>query len=198
MPIAFDVDGVLLNSQTPFLWYANQKYGTSYTFRDIRSFDFSSLFGISAHDLGEDFAAFFRSPTYTSLIRPFRGAQKYVRTLAQHHDLSVVTARPEEYVSLTAESLHAYFTGCFQGVHHTTEISFDQPANKAAACKEIGARILIEDSLENACEAMQQGVPAVLIRRPWNVQQRLPSSLRRTTWPNVGRAIRRTFIQLYS
>jgi len=198
MHIAFDIDGVLLNSQTPFLRYANQKYGTAYTFRDIRSFDFSSLFGISSHALAEDFHTFFRSPLYSSLIRPFSGAQQHVRALAQDHTLSAVTARPSEYATLTTTSLRHYFDGCFQHIRHAQGASMEKPVNKATSCKEIGARILIEDSLENACEAMQQGVPAVLIRRPWNAQQRLPPSLRRTTWPNVGRAIRRTFIQLYS
>lgn len=195
MKIAFDADGVLLNSQAPFLRFANRKYGTSYRLRDIRSFEFSSLFDITPHQLAEDFATFFRSPEYSATIQPFCGAQATVRALARHHKLFVVTARPADLEAITQASLASYFDGCFQNSYHTPGESLEKPVNKAAACKAIGAHLLVEDSFENAQDAMISGVPAVLIRRPWNESYSLPKYLRRTTFNNLGRAIRKTFIR---
>ncbi len=194
MKIGVDLDGPLFHFTEAYLHFHNRIYGTSFTIKDITEYDMSRRLGVSHEQHGKDIFSFFDSPEFLA-IRPFFSAIKQIRDLAEEHELCIVTARSTTFRERTAVSVERYYNGCFRGIYHATDNAFQLHADKSEICKQLGLDFLIEDSLRNAVEVMEAGIPTTLISRPWNKQELLPPYLRRTRWSNIQQVIKKTLVR---
>ena len=107
--------------------------------------------------------------SYFDLVRPIPGSVEGVGVVARQHELAIITARPISLTTQTHDWLGKYFPGEFSSVYLTNQASIDGPRRtKSEVCLEIGAGILIEDTLENAEECASKGIDVLLYERPWN------------------------------
>merc|ERR1711988_1395667 len=77
-------------------------------------------------------------------LPPIPGAQEGIKALKNAgFRLETVTSRPEIMRELTEASLGIYFPDMFHNMHFTGPPG---PVLKGAVCKELGVRVLIDDS----------------------------------------------------
>lgn len=183
--IALDIDGVLLDFHTPFVDYISQHYGFRATLENVTHYYFWKALPISEEQCLESMRRFFTTERFHKL-QPLPGAREAVHALAQNHELVVVTSRSADLDTVTAVTLQQHFDGYFKRIYHTTNIAFDHNGgNKGLFCKNLGARLLIEDCAAYARDAHVNGVAALLIDRPWNRCEEVPPAIPRTTWSSV-------------
>lgn len=85
----------------------------------------------------------------------------------QGKDLHVVTARPRLVADYTRRYIQKHFPDIFTDIHfaeHLTEYHRD----KSEVCKEIGATLLVDDSMDYVLDCAQNGIETILLQRPWN------------------------------
>ncbi len=193
MRLGIDLDGPLVHFVEAYLRFHNRIYSTRFSPREIRKHYMREQLGVSEEQHSKDIFAFFESPEYGTL-RPVHAALQIVRALREQHTLLVVTARSLNWQSLTAATVQQYYPDCFEGIHHTTGYGWTPRAKKAQVCKDLRLDALIEDCVENAIEVAQEGLPVLLISRPWNQDYcPLPKYVRRIRWTTVEPALRKTF-----
>jgi hypothetical protein len=139
-----------------------------------------------------------------SSIPPIQGAQEGTAALRRlGYRLVIITARNEHVRDASWEWIQRHFPGCFQDIICTGQFAFQQRLDdiphvdqgnvipkkltKADVCIRIGAKLLIDDSLENAVACAEHispsgggVVPPVLLfgDYQWNKRLSLPEDER--------------------
>jgi hypothetical protein len=98
----------------------------------------------------------------------------------------VVTARNDHAKPITHYQIHKHFPDIFDDIifaHHYTEHHIP----KSQLCKDIGARILIEDNIDYALEVAEHGIESFLLARPWNTwrTEECPHMTRVGSWHEI-------------
>jgi 5'(3')-deoxyribonucleotidase len=97
-----------------------------------------------------------------SHILPYVGANKVLRRLAKHFELVVTTSRNADWEAATIAWLDSNFPGVFKRVIFTDSVHNPGQKSKGEICHEIGASWLVDDNVEHAKTALEQGVSVVL------------------------------------
>ncbi len=83
--------------------------------------------------------------------------------LMKDFDLHIVTARQHAVEDLTREWINKHFPNIFSGIHFGNHYSKSgKSRSKAKMCKEIGAVLLIDDSLSYATQVSREGIHVIL------------------------------------
>ena len=188
--IGFDLDDVLLNFNDALFPYHNERFGTNYDRTQIRTFDLGSVWQCSRDEVEKRILDFCRSTEHHE-AEPVSGALEVINRLKDHHDLFVITARPEELRAETLSWLNRHFPDVFAEVHFTNH--FYGSGNRRAkgdVCREIAVESFIEDSLHNAADVASLGIPVLLFDAPWNQEEVAPPIKRIYSWEEVEEHIR--------
>lgn len=113
---------------------------------------------------------FFESPYFKEQIDPLPGAYEALLQLKQRYNLHIITSRQHKLEDITKKWIHTHFPDIFSelhfGNHYATE---GKKRSKPEMCREIGAKLLIDDSLVYATQCVQAGIPVVLFGNyAWN------------------------------
>ena len=192
--LGVDIDGVIADFATPYVAYHNERYGTNYSLNDIYAHDLWVVFNLPLEEFIADIRRFFGSNHFYQ-IQPFPEVVPIVRSLAQEHQLCVVTSRFFEFLERTRSFIGHYFDGCFQAIHctySTDNSTYQHGTGKGDLCKRLGVDLLVDDCVANVHDAVQHGVQAVLVERPWNVRESLPALVERVPLEDLTSAIART------
>ncbi len=178
--LAVDVDDVLFPLAPLLVEYNNKHHGSQLTTASFTSYVIEDTMGVSVDEFKKRMHHFGDLGTFTS-GDPVEQSTKAISVLAQHFDLVVITSRWPAWEHETIEWLQRHFPDAFGQIHFTSHETVDGRAKgKSVICKEIGASILIDDSLDNLVSCAEVGVRGILFGDyAWNQADVLPGNIQR-------------------
>lgn len=187
--IAVDIDEVLFPMTELFLEYHNEMHGTNFNVSDMKSYYVEELTGETEEEMLAKIEVFVGTDAYKR-SGPMHEAIDAITGLNRRYDLVLVTARDPFYRGSTEEFIEKHFPGMFRELYYTHTL--DQPETrtpKYVLCQQVGAIALIDDSLKNATQCAEHGMPSVVFGDyPWNQAEALPVGVTRCKdWLEVVR-----------
>ncbi len=82
-------------------------------------------------------------------------------------ELHVVTARHSDLREYTQKYIQKHFPNIFTEIYFADHFT-ENHRKKSEICEEIGATLLIDDSIENALDCAENDIQAILLKKPWN------------------------------
>jgi 5'(3')-deoxyribonucleotidase len=186
--IAFDIDGVLADFIGSFLHFYNRRNKTHFRLEDIKFYNPSEVFGISREFLMNEMEEFYKSPLFKSLP-PIEGSKEAIRQLYRTNLLYVVTSRPSKLYGETTLFLRNHFPDRFLKVHITNGHRGEGiKEKKSDVCLCNGYQVIIEDSADEVNDCAEKGIEAIILTRPWNIDEKIhPNARRAENWQEVAR-----------
>ncbi len=166
--IAIDVDDVLSESLDALRREVNKRVGTEFELHDYHiEADYHGYAQevwqrlgldnrISMDELNAD-----KTETRSNM-EPHNDAKTVLQELAKDYRLVVITARDPNVEVVTRMWLDRHFTGLFNSVAFTGARDDPNCKEKGDMCVEIGAKWLIDDSVEHCISAQAKGVQPIL------------------------------------
>lgn len=164
--VAVDIDEVLALFIPTLADFHNEHYGkgqTTLTAESFVSYEFHNVWGGSKEECSDIMDHFFDSDHFKSRVNPVPKAFEVLSELKQTYDLHIVTARQHKVEDLTRAWIAQYFPNTFTEIHFGNHYSRSgKSRTKAEMCKEIGATLLIDDSLVYATQVSREGIHVLL------------------------------------
>ena len=154
MKIAIDIDGVVANFVASFIPVVKQRYGLSLNTRDIYVHDLDLVLGVTPDEAMELVRSTLRCD-----LDPYPGAIRGLARLRRRHEVTLVTARPEDMMDVTTRCLRErniiyhsllHFTAGFK---HQNEHAFD---------------VFVDDHLREGFGFVGKVPHIIIFDRPWN------------------------------
>lgn len=188
--VGVDIDEVLAEYAATFCEFHNKRYGTNVSMKEAKAYSFWRNFNTTDADIRNKMNEFHETEEF-KLIPPVPGAKEHLATLPVSKIIAI-TVRSNEIESQTKTWLETHFKGKVQAVHFARNIHAGEQTNKTKAdyCHEAGVRVMIEDSLENAKDCAQAGIPTILLDKPWNQGQLPPNVIRVHSWKEIPQVIK--------
>lgn len=186
--IAVDADEILAGFIDHFLVHYNSKYQTSVSKDKIYSFKLDPIFNTTEDIFLKRMDEFYESGEVLR-IKPVKGALQGVdQLLKKEYFLEIITARPALYAEATKEWVNKHFPKRFKQIHFAFNPHNKNSENitKAQVCKKIGAKVLIDDNIDNALDCAKNGITVYLMDAPWNQAEDLPKNVIRVkSWKEI-------------
>lgn len=114
--------------------------------------------------------AFFLSSHFVDKLQPIPHAFETLHKLKEEYDLHIVTSRQFAIQDLTTKWVEQHFPGIFSKLHFGNHYSREgKVRSKPEICREIGAVLLIDDSLQYAMDCYKADIPVLLFGEyAWN------------------------------
>lgn len=194
MNLGLDMDDILAEFVDGFLQFHNDLYGTTVRKKEMFTYHFEDVVGITKDQIEERLLQFYTTD-YFQNIKPVSGAEKGIDELAQSHELAVITARPYIIRLETERWLNQYFSNCFASIDLTNQFQYRDQGNKrkkSEVGKERGIQMMVEDNPKHADDCASQGIPVLLLDYPWNQTVELPENIKRVhSWREIVEEIER-------
>lgn len=186
LTIAIDVDDVLAMHYEALVDFYNSTYDADLRLEDYTTDHWSNVWGLDEAETRKRAEAFADSGLHLDFLLK-RGAQEAVKKLREHYTLVIVTARRQQNVKPTLIWLTKHFPDVFAETRFLPIWETDTKQTKADICKELGADVLVDDSIKHCGIAASEGMKAVLFGDyPWNRAEQLPDGVTRCDdWPAV-------------
>lgn len=181
--IAVDMDDVLSQTNEVVAKWHNEAYGTNMTLDDFHYYHYwKNPYWGSPEETFRKVEEFWKTD-WIEIVPPIPGSFEGTRKLrALGYRLVVVTARQKRELHRANIWLQTHFPDIFDGIICTGQSQETlgeskevlTKLSKAGVCHSIGAKILIDDSLENTmkCAEANPPVPALLFGDfPWNQRE---------------------------
>lgn len=155
--IAVDVDGVIADLMTPWLYRVNETFGTRIIEPDVHKWDWWDL--VRGAKSPRDVYHFINDPAIYDEVKPYPGAVNFVRDLRKIGEVVFVTSAAEGTEGRKFKWL------CDLGLFPSGPdplLSYIEARNKRL----IATRYLIDDHTVNTATALGTGIT---LARPWNV-----------------------------
>ncbi|TFL03985.1 hypothetical protein BDV98DRAFT_563365 [Pterulicium gracile] len=190
--IAIDLDDVLSETNASVAAFHNETYGSDMP-KDLSTFYYYYYWKNpgwgSLHTTFDKVSAYYASGRIYKTA-PIPGAREGVQSLRDAgYRLIVVTARTNDTADESFQWVNHHFPGLFDSVictgafkdKHSTGHEVVTKLSKAQVCHDLGARLLIDDSSENAlqCATFAHPTPVLLFGDyQWNQRRSLPEDNR--------------------
>lgn len=173
--VGIDLDDVLADTIHALISFHNDFYGTSLKKYNFHSQFYCNVWGGTIEDAIRKIQEFHDS-AYFDNIRPVNGSAKFIDSLYLKNDLYIITSRREAFIEKTISWLGRHFPGKFKGIYFSDNhyIGYNGKKTKTQICLEIGAKVMIEDSLEYSKECGKSGINVILLDCPWNQSKDIP------------------------
>ncbi|KAF9411528.1 hypothetical protein BGZ94_001301 [Podila epigama] len=166
--IAVDLDEVLAKTTLAIADFHNDTYGTSLTMDDFISYDYTKIWGGTRAESIAKWRLFFDSP-YFLKVEPVEGSLETLKLLKSRlFSLVIVTARQQFVADLTKKFVDRHYPGIFESIYFANHFLTEEEKltfiskPKSVICRDVHAQLLIDDSLENATEVANAGIPVLL------------------------------------
>jgi len=122
--------------------------------------------------------AFYASVHFTEKLHPIPHAFATLQKLKEDYDLHIVTSRQFAIQDLTLQWVEQHFPGIFSEVHFGNHYSREgKVRSKPEICRDIGAVLLIDDSLQYAMHCYKAEIPVLLFGEyAWNQKDSICST----------------------
>ncbi len=176
MKIAFDIDGVVLNSIEIILDYLNRTDGKDLTPDDLFAWDLEPL-GMDLETLREAVFHMYSMPS----IDPYEGAVEALSRIYSRSGgpLLFITGRS------SLESAERQLDALPWNGGKPEMIVTGGDRYKMPYFQESGADFIIEDDPEHLEKYLEAGIGVGLMMRPWNKASTVPATRRFTGWPDL-------------
>lgn len=184
--LAVDIDDVMAPFGPAFLDRYNKEHGTSHQSEDFPYYYFvKDLYGLSDDDDAERYVTEFVQWATSNNIPLDGKAVDAIRKLENYYDIYVITSRHPEVYKITRDWLQRQLPDVFKDVHFIRARA--EKTSKPQICREIGAKVLIEDHPDHVQECAKYGVRGLLFGDyPWNRNIELPENVQRVKdWNEV-------------
>jgi hypothetical protein len=186
--LAWDFDDVAFPFlHTFFLKFHNERYGSSFVYEDILTYELEHVLGCDWHEKQRRVEEFYASKHHDDML-PIEGAINAAKALSLYYRHVIITARPRKFEVQTRRLLSRHCPGLFEEeIHFLDHYVFkDAPRlSKGKKCIEIGAIACIEDGAHNVANLVEEGVPVYLPDMPWNQHVSHPLVKRIHHWEEV-------------
>jgi uncharacterized HAD superfamily protein len=185
--LGVDFDDVLVKSGEALARFHNKEYGTSYTKKDVTTYDLSDIWKCTPEEARRRIDEFVSSDFHREADAVF-GAYDSLKLLSDFYDIAIVTGRRErEHRDRTVEWLTENFLGLYREIHFTSHDDPDLSRRrlKSDVVKELGISAFIDDARGFAADVAASGVPVLLFDTPWN-QGAVPKGVTRVfSWEEI-------------
>ena len=166
--IAIDCDDVLVHATEYLVDTYNSQYGTAVNLAHTYQSN-NDEWGADREEVFRRIADIQRSNAYAAIIPP-RQTIAAIKRLARRHELHLITARPNEVMSVTSQMIDTYFPDCFRSIEH---VGPDRP--KGEVCKVIAADVMVDDNFRHLESAAINGVEHLIWfgNYPWQSREDL-------------------------
>jgi uncharacterized HAD superfamily protein len=185
--IAVDIDEVLADFFSYFVYFHNLMYKTKVSKKDMKKYYLNEVFEVDRAEMHIRYMEF-KSLHLLEQLNPVKGAVDGLKKLIEMgFDLHLVTARPQIIEEETRKWLSVHFKDIYLPIHFTHPgTGNSHHLKKSEICKEIGAEILIDDHMENALDCAENGIKVFLMDAPWNQTEDLPPNVVRVkSWKDI-------------
>ncbi len=190
--IAVDLDDVLFDFVGYFFQWHNEQYGTALRPEDIAGKKIWETWGGTAEEASERVPRFYHEVGMLEL-EPIDGAVMALEQLNTRYKMTVISARDSSTRRITQAWIDKYLPDVFDEIvlGIGDPMARGRPMTKAELCKQVGAKLLIDDQLVNARHVAAAGIDALLFGDyPWNQAASLPPGIKRVQdWPHVARVL---------
>lgn len=188
--LGFDLDDVLINFNDALLSYDNARFGTNHERDHRKSLDVSGLWDCDENEAMVRVSDFYQSQGHKDIL-PIKDAVEVVKNLKDECKLYIVTARHEEIRGETLGLVEKHFPNIFEDVYFTNQYSdTGVKRTKGEICREIGVEIFVDDSVHNAHNIIDVGIPVLLFDTPWN-QVEVNEPIKRVfSWKEIEKHIK--------
>lgn len=187
--IGVDFDDVLFGFNRAMAAYSRDKYGTSYTYDDIKSYALNEACGCTPEEVTRRIYEFYDTE-YDCNGLPLVGAVEAVKELSRDNELIIITARPRKEGIFSW--LEKHFEGLFSKVIFSNPFhnDLDKNMSKAVIAEKEGVGIFIEDAAHHANSLSIVGIPVILLNSPWNKEAKLNDGIIRVdSWKDILKEI---------
>lgn len=182
MKIGIDIDDSLTQTSIRIIEWHNAAYGTTLTYEDVTTQQFSELFKITKEETTRRVNEWFATGAILTL-EPMLGVPETLPQIASMYDVYFVTARLPNRATATKAWLSKYLTGVEEKIHYAfNPYRGSGGKTKLEICKELGIELLIEDSEAFAVECAEAGITVLLLNHPWNRHIDHPNVYRVNDW----------------
>lgn len=179
--VSFDIDGVVLASQTEYLKAASRILGREVRLRDTIHYSLAKSWGLT--DEQED-DVIEESLTRES-IPLMLGAEAlvFLATNVLRKPISFITSRPRRLMTPTYYQLTEHFSGVFDFRVFHSRNKDDTPLSKVVVINSLGFDYHVEDHPQTALEVADETEAMVLlVDMPWNQKLAHPNVIRCGSW----------------
>ncbi len=176
--LSIDCDNILCDTARAFLKYYKFKYWKEVSYDAIRHAYLHENEEFSEFDRWrEAYYDFFVWAHDTWVLKPMKWSQEWITFLKDAwYELHVVTGRLSKQLDFTQRRLDAYFPNTFDDIHLWSDMT-DEHITKWVLCKNINAKLHIDDFIHYAQEITVEDIPVIILDCPRNNHQSIDSSL---------------------
>ncbi|KAJ3218311.1 hypothetical protein HDU67_006083 [Dinochytrium kinnereticum] len=175
--VAVDLDETLAVTHDAIIEYHNLRYGT-------RNRPDEFAWGCDSKECAARVVSFMQSDEWHSLIKPIPHALEVLLALREQYSFIIITSRPSCVEPTTRRFLNNHYPGIFDDIifvggpgpsptptttttpQPSVALSTSSPSTskrtKSQACHDIGATILVDDSIEHAVDCATNGIDVLL------------------------------------
>lgn len=179
LKIGIDIDGVIVDTINFTAHEISKHYG----------FEISA--DAIAHGTGEVEGLteyFIENGEYLlSAVAPRENAATVINELAKENEVYLISARYYMHYNTTIKWLEKYDI-------RVNEVIFTEGKSKIDVCKKIGVEMFIEDSIENAVEIVDLGIPVYLYRTDYNKELNKEGITHCESWTDILECINKNRI----
>jgi uncharacterized HAD superfamily protein len=185
-----DLDDTHNQMVLKLLEWHNTLYGTTFTFNDVVSYHLWHLWGGDRHASIKKFELFYNSDYFDNI--EIMSGSKYALEQLKEHTHYIVTSRPSTLKDKTESWVNKHFPSKFKDIIITNAFADGETSlKKSEVCDNIGADIVVEDSLDNAIDCDNGKRLILLFDKPWNQSDTLPKTIIRVKdWEDAVMHIR--------
>lgn len=180
--VAFDIDGVVIDTMTMFVRLAHERYGFTWLKReDLRHYELYPSLDLPRETVDE-LICLTLDDDHTRQVPPVEGALPVLTELARHGPLRFVTARiwPESIIAwlqkalpeVPAAGIEVYATG--------------RPEAKSKLLRDLAVQYFVDDRLETCWLLAAAGLQPLLFDQPWNRSQQILPFPRVANWHQLS------------
>ncbi len=165
--IAFDIDGVVADTMSSFIYVAKKEFGINTIKREqITSYWLEECLNVPEEIIKAIINQILEDPFKTRL-RPIEGATETLGLLSEFGPIHFVTARPiKEPIEDWLKTVLKKVPSRRIKVHATGQHDI-----KPQVIKKLGKTFFLEDHLETCKAIHQAGLKAIVFDQPWNQGQ---------------------------
>ncbi len=162
--IGFDFDGVIADTVEAFIRLACEQYDhCGIRPEDITDFTVEHCLGMETDIAESIFLEILHDSVGTGLL-PMPGSVEVLSELADHAQVTIVTARP------LAEPVHEWLQLTFsQDVYDQMRVvAMGDHDDKVRHIQQLGLRTFVDDRAETCLQMHRAGIRSIVFSQPWN------------------------------